>query len=381
MTEDRTDVENEAIEEFLFQFFPDKYEHDPSNISTEEEQTIKTLCERTAELFGTSKGTLGLALDFLMVAENLSQVDPWLSEFDPELTRDDVLDHYEQGATKSTLTLKYNDERESIRTVHDDVIDLFREGLQRTNFPSSPGHHTGEWERYQDLLELSFRLSQVGRYEGAQRLFDLGLELLDKRTVTRRDPPFPQPFLEILRKYERSHPDELGGSAYQAFCYGYVRTEWSHLSLRASKVRVGSSRQNRYGDIDGYLGPDLIISVEVKDRDITESDVESELGTMITLAEQSTAISIAICRSVSEDAREEIESAGVKLLTDKRLEERLKMWDYHKQNRAVQGMIHFFSNIEENPQGTQRLLRFLEDVDPHNPALAHLDKEKTQFTE
>jgi hypothetical protein len=381
MTEDRTDVEDDAIEHFLFQFFRDEYEHDPSNISAEEEQTIKTLCERAAELFGTSKGTLGLALDFLMVAENFSQVDPWLSGFDPELTSDDVLHHYEQGATKSTLTLKYEDERESIRTVHDDVIDLFREGLQRTNFPSSPGHHTGEWERYQDLLELSFRLSRTGRYEAAQRLFDLGLERLDKRTVTRRDPPFPQPFLEILRNYERSHPDELGGSAYQALCYGYVRTEWSHLSLRASKVRVGSSRQNRYGDIDGYLGPDLIISVEVKDRNITESDVKSELGTMMTLAEQSTAISIAICRSVSEDAREEIESAGVKLLTDEKLEERLSMWDYHKQNRAVQGMIHFFSNIEENPQGTQRLLRFLENVDPNNPALAHLEEEKTQATE
>ncbi|MHC3379009.1 hypothetical protein [Haloarcula sp. H-GB5] len=377
MTEDRTDLEDEAIEDFLFQFFRDEYEHDPSDISSEEEQIIGTLYQRADELFDTSKGTLGLALDFLMVAENLSQVDPWLSGFDSELTSDDVLSHYEQGATKSTLTLKHGGERESIRTVHDDVIDLFREDLQRTNFPSSPGHHTGEWERYQDLLELSFRLSRTGRYEAAQRLFDLGLERLDKRTVTRRDPPFPKPFLEILRNYERSHPDELGGSAYQAFCYGYVRTEWSHLSLRASKVRVGSSRQNRYGDIDGYLGPDLIISVEVKDRDITESDVESELGTMMTLAEQSTAISIAICRSVSEDAREKIESAGIRLLTDEDLEERLKMWDYHKQNRAVQGMIHFFSNIEENPQGAQRLLRFLEDVDPNNPALAHLDEENT----
>lgn len=377
MTEDRTDLEDEAIENFLLQFFQDEYEHDPLDISSEEEQIIGTLYQRADELFDTSKGTLGLALDFLMVAENLSQVDPWLSGFDSELTSDDVLSHYEQGATKSTLTLKYEGERESIRTIHDDVIDLFREDLQRTNFPSSPGHHTGEWERYQDLLELSFRLSRTGRYEAAQRLFDLGLERLDKRTVTRRNPPFPKPFLEILRNHERSHPDELGGSAYQAFCYGYVRTEWSHLSFRASKVRVGSSRQNRYGDIDGYLGPDLIISVEVKDRNITESDVESELGTMMTLAEQSTAISIAICRSVSEDARKKIEDAGVRLLTDEELEERLELWDYHKQNRAVQGMIHFFSNIEENPQGTQRLLRFLKDVDPNNPALAHLDEENT----
>lgn len=378
MKRDRTESENETIERFLYRFFRDEYQHDKSDISSEEQKTIETLSERTAEEFDSSKGTLGLSLDFLIIAENLSQVDPWLSGFDPELIADDdVLNHYEQVTDIRTLTLKYEEEREGIRTVHEDIIDLFREDLQRTNFPSSAPHHTAKWDENKDLLELSFRLSRAGRYEAAQHLFDLGLERLDKRTVTHHDPPFPQPFLEILRNYERSSPDELGGLAYQALCYGYVRTEWSHLSLRASKVRVGSSRQNRHGDIDGYLGPDLIISVEVKDRYITESDVKSELGDMITLSEQSTAIPIAICQSVSEDAREEIESSGVKLLTDEKLEERLKIWDYHKQTRAVQGMVHFFSNVEEDPRGTQRLLHFLESVDPKNPALVHINEEET----
>ena len=35
-------------------------------------------------------------------------------------------------------------------------------------------------------------------------------------------------------------------------------------------------------------------------------------------------------------------------------------------------MVHFFANIEENPAGVQRLLRFVESIDPENAALAHL---------
>jgi len=222
------------------------------------------------------------------------------------------------------------------------------------------------------MLESAFRISRAGRYEAAQRLFNLGLERLDSKDYQRREPPFPRPFLKVLREYERSAPNEQGGSAYQALCYGYVKATWPHLSLRASKVRTGSSRQHRYGDIDGYYGPDLMVSVEVKDRIIDSTNVDSELGTMMQVAENTTAVPIAICWDVSNDARNTLEDAGVRVLDDSDLEERLSTWDYHKENRAIQGMIHFFSNIEENPDGVQRLLRFVEDIDPGNSALAHL---------
>jgi len=227
------------------------------------------------------------------------------------------------------------------------------------------------------MLEKSFKLSRQGRYEAAQQLFDFGLAELDGQTPVRREPPFPAPFLKVVENYHRKAPEEQGGSAYQALAYGYVKTKWSHLSLRASKVRTGSSRQNRYGDIDGFMGPDLMVSVEVKDRVIDGSNVKSELGTMMDLAEKSTAIAIAICKEVSDQAKETLADADVEVITDEDLEEELRTWDYHKQNRALQGMIHFFAHIEENPAGTQRLLSFIADVDPDNPALVHLQEDST----
>jgi hypothetical protein len=342
-------------------------------LSETEQGEIGTLLESAEDYFDTSKGALGVAFDFLMVAEQLSQADDWADGFAPDIERADILERY-GNAAKTSLTPEHDGERYGIRSVHNDVIDLFREDLSRTNFPSSPGHHTGEWERYADMLESAFRLSRDGRYEAAQRLLDLGLEELESKDYERREPPFPRPFLRVLQDYERSAPFEQGGSAYQAFCYGYVQVNWPHLSLRASKVRTGSSRQHRYGDIDGFYGPDLMISVEVKDLVITDANVERELGTMVGVAENTTAIAIAICREVESGARETLEAAGVQVLDDADLEERLATWDYHKQNRALQGMVHFLTNIEENPDATRRLLQFVGEVDPGNSSLAHLNE-------
>ncbi|WP_435093432.1 hypothetical protein [Halorubrum sp. N11] len=386
-TDGRADHEDEAIEAFLTSHFPAPYLEDQADladygdsddeISDAEREVIDALVSEAGAQFVSSKGTLGLAIDFVVLAEELAKHDDWIAGFEPDITVADILDRYDSMA-KSSLTLKRGDVREGIRTFHNELIELFREDLNRTNFPSSPGHHTGEWERYDDMLELAFRLSRDGRYVAAQELFDLGLERLESSEYERRDPPFEDPFLKVVRDYGRKAPNEQGGSAYQALCYGYVKAEWSHLSLRASKVRTGSSRQQRYGDIDGYHGPDLMISVEVKDRVIDASNVSAELGTMMNVAENTTAIAIAICTKVSTEARQTLEEAGVRVLDDADLERQIQLWDYHKQNRALHGMLHFFANIEENPDGVQRLLRFVSTVDPDNRVLDHLVDSDTQ---
>jgi hypothetical protein len=361
----------EDARSFLLGHFPDGYEHDPTRLSDDEFAEVEALIDATAASLHDNVGKLGMAFDFLIVAEELSQVDDWSAGYRPDLTADDITDHYETKDT-NTLTIRYDGEQYGIRPVQNEVRDLFIYELRRTNFPSSPGHHTGNWPDYAELLDYAFRLSRTGRFEACLRLFDLGLEELEEKRFESRDPAFRRPFTDIVSDYQRSHPDENGGLAFQAMAYGYVKAEYPHLSIRASKVRTGSSRQNRYGDIDGFQGPDLMVSVEVKDLDIDDGNYRSELGTTIQLAESTTAVPVAICRTVSADARVALESDGVAVLDDDDLIEELGRWDYHKQNLAVQGMLHYLANIEENPDAVQRLLRFLEDIDPNNRALAHL---------
>lgn len=376
----RAEHEQEAIDSFLRDHFPEPYLDDlegtslaelSNRLEKDERSVVDDLISEAERQFRSSKGTLGLAIDFVVLAEELAQQDAWTEGFGPNISVADILGRYDSIA-KSSLTLRRGDVREGIRSYHNDLIDLFREDLNRTNFPSSPGHHTGEWERYDDMLERAFRFSRDGRYVAIQRLFEIGLDRLESNEYERREPPFEELFVAVLRDYERSAPNEQGGSAYQALCYGYVKAEWSHLSLRASKVRTGSSRQQRYGDIDGYYGPDLMISVEVKDRVIDASNVRAELGTMMKVAQNTTTVAIAICTEVSVEARQKLEKTGVRVLDDDDLDRRLQTWDYHKQNRALHGMLHFFANIEENPDAVQRLLRFISAVDPDNRALDHL---------
>ncbi|SDJ52674.1 hypothetical protein SAMN05216226_104239 [Halovenus aranensis] len=378
----RSEEEAKAIADFLSEYFPERYQEerqvtlgqsqvDDNEITPQEQEEIDSFVEQTDEEFRSSKGALGVAIDFLMVAEQLSRDDEHLGGFQPDIDRQTLFQWYDNAA-KTSLTLKFSGTRYSIRSVHNEVIDLFREDLKRTNFPSSPGHHTGEWERYDDLLEASFRLSTEGRYETVQRLFNLGLVRLAAQKFETREPPFPDPLKEVLLNYPRSHPDEEGGLTYQSLAYGYAKTRWSHLSLEASKVRTGSSRQNRFGDIDGYYGPDLMVSVEVKDLVIDETNVNSELGMMMDLAERTNVVVVAMCRRVSSGATEVLEASGVNVITDSDIESELDYWDYHKQNRAIQGMVHFLGSIEEDPAAVQRLLRFIEEIDPRNKALAHL---------
>jgi len=385
----RAKKEDEVIQSFLSSHFPDNYDGDGSNllnytrgenIQPEEKEEINDLIGEADKQFDNSKGTLGLALDFVLLAEYLSNYDSWLQGYNPEISEEKILKRYNNAAT-SSLTLQRNSYKKGIRSFHNELIELFREDLGRTNFPSSPGHHTGEWKRYSDMLESAFRLSREGRYQASQQLFDLGLQRLETKDYEQRQPPFPDPFLDVLKEYKRKHPEEEGGSAYQALCYGYVKAEWPHLSFNVSKVRTGSSRQHRHGDIDGYFGPDLMISVEVKDLNIDSENVKSQLGTMMGVAKNTTAIAIAICRNIESDARETLEEAGVRVLDDADIEKQLSLWDYHKQNRAINGMVHFFANVEENPTGIQRLLTFIKTVDPENSALAHLHDSNEFVTE
>lgn len=361
---------HEDIQTFLYDHFPTEYEHDPNEVSAGESEEIEAVLEEVSDRLHGNVGILGMALDFLVVAEELSQVDSWASGVDLNVQVEDILDRYDRKDT-NTLTILFEGEQYGIRPVQNEVRDLFIYDLRRTNFPSSPGHHTGNWPDYDEFLERAFRLSRPGRFEACRRLFELGLRELDEKRYEQREPAFTTPFLDIVSDYERSHTDENGGLAFQAIAYGFVKAEWSHLSLRASKVRTGSSRQNRYGDIDGFLGPDLMVSVEVKDLDIDLTNVQAELGTMLGLAEDTTALPVAVCRSVSEEARARLEDRGVRVIDDADLIDELARWDYHKQNRAVQGTLHYLANIEENPDAVQRLLQFLGDVDPSNRALDH----------
>ena len=93
MTYERTEKEEEEIAAFLSDYFPERYgeevqtsseqsiPNDGPELSAAEQEEVESMVDRVGEEFFGSKGTLGLAIDFLIVAESLSRVDDRFSGF------------------------------------------------------------------------------------------------------------------------------------------------------------------------------------------------------------------------------------------------------------------------------------------------------------
>jgi hypothetical protein len=138
------------------------------------------------------------------------------------------------------------------------------------------------------------------------------------------------------------------------------------------KVRTGSSRQRRFGDIDLYSGLDLEVSVEVKDMNIGSGNLGHQLGLFMKKALARNLPGLIFAGSIEVDARQLIVEDGFQIVTQDELLNEIRRWDWQKQDSAVNGLMHYLSNIEQNPEAVLRLLEFIAIRDPHSPLLAHL---------
>ncbi len=202
---------------------------------------------------------LNLALDFIMVAQKLSEFDPEATEFREHMDEAALFARYppvtstnDKNVNTLTLTFtyqkkvgnKYKDttKRVGIRSVEEDVCDLFM-AADRTGFTSAYIYNTGMWDHYRDLLVGCFELSKAGRYLLAQRLIDYGLAKFPKNTFFGRETPRLRLFEEIMRDYSRSTTEvENAGMVMQGIAYGFLKADRPHLSLIVDKSRTGSAK-------------------------------------------------------------------------------------------------------------------------------------------
>ncbi len=321
---------------------------------------------------------LGLALDFVILAQRLAAADPEAKRFRPDLSYENLFQKYklitERGESQAnTLTLQCGDTQAGIRKTEESVVALFH-SLDRTGYPSAYVYNTGQWQKYKDLLVMSFQLSESARYELCQKLFNYGLNELKPNKFFKRSEERGRLFERIVADYPRAHQSENGGLTFQAIAYGFFRADRPHLNFVVDKVRTGSSRQRRFGDIDGYDGLDLDLSVEVKDLHIDTGNLDKQLGTFIGNVEGRGLTGIAFVRDIDAAAKVSLERANVMPLTQGEVLKALQIWDWSKQDSAVSGMLHYLAHVEQNPDAVNRLLEFISRCDPHHSSLAYYAK-------
>lgn len=370
-----TQQEQQLLAEFLAPYFGREMRLAP--VTPQEQAVVNAVLATVEHDFSGKRYILGLALDFTLLAQRLALVDTEAKAFRSDLTTDILFQRYERVTEKSgrlanTLTVKYGATTEGIRKIEEQVVKLFH-ALNRSGYPSAYVYNTGQWHKYPELLLSCFKLSEPGRYSLCVDLVQLGLEKLAENTFFGRQTARPKLFPMIVMEYDRdARKEENGGLIYQAIAYGFIKADRGHLDIIADKVRTGSSRQRRFGDIDGYYGLDLEVSVEVKDLAITAENIERQLGSFVSQAVGNSVNGIAFAASFSEEARQELQKAGLTALAQSDLEWIVRGWDWQKQERAVQGILHYLAHIEQNPEATERMLRFIKERDAAHSSLVYL---------
>lgn len=366
----------QPIIEFLNSGFAAEFK--PDAISAREAATVAQVIAyvntHIAKQKRPRKYVLGLALDFAMLAQRLSRVDAAARAFNPGLTEKSLFTRYElvtmRGTTTAnTLTLMYHETKEGIRRIEEQVVTMFH-ALNRRGYPSAYVYNTGQWHKYKDLLVMCFSLSESGRHKLVRELIAFGIDAIPENFHFGVGNARVRIFEAILLSYPRSDAAENGGLVLQGLAHGFFAADRPHLSFIVDKVRTGSARQKRFGDIDCYYGVTIELSVEVKDMRISGNNYQDELGPFGAQVKQANVLGIVFCAEVDSDARAALEGEGVRVQS---LEDTLKivrLWDWRKQDAAVLATLHHITHIEQDAGAAKRLIQFIQDLDPEHESLA-----------
>lgn len=327
-----------------------------------------------ADQFPRAKYVLGLALDFALLAQEVCDAagvgdSPRLSLSEKELFAIYPRIERRGNRTANTLSLQVGGRSFGIRKHEEAIVRLFH-GLSRTDYPSAYVYNTGQWHKFRPLLLDCFRLSSATRRDLCERLIKFGLEQMPVNRYFHRAQQRVRTLQSIVSGYKREDPNENGGLVFQAIAYGYLKADRPHLSLIVDKVRTGSARQKRFGDIDGYSGLDLELSVEVKDLLITASNVHRELGGFLEEVSSRMVPAQVFVADIDTEAAEYLLGRGVLPFTQDDLMATIERWDWPKQDAATRGVLHYVAHVEQNPGAVKRLLAFLASVDPAHDSLA-----------
>lgn len=307
-------------------------------------------------------GLLPAIIDFLlelrMPRDDIESFDEFLEVFSQQhLTA--------AGKRANTLIVERSDGSTlSIRPFYNAIERFYLSEKHRHDFPSCAPHATQAWNDYTEWLDTLVRLEEDELVDLRERAVQHVLDELPDRSF---DPATlditPPTFRLLLEGFDFKAPTgEPSGGAFQGAVFGFMRAENPHLQVEIDKVRTGSRRRERVGDIDAWDGDRLAITAEVKYRTL-DVDAVPDLSSFINAVRTRRAIGLVVGLDISDDAKEAFLTEGVKPLTLEELIQIVEMWDPAKQRIAVKSMVYYADHVEKNSVLTDRLNEFLSDLD------------------
>lgn len=252
----------------------------------------------------------------------------------------------------------------SLRPFYNKAEQFFRAEKKRFDYPSCAPHATQAWADYRHWLDalVTFTPKQLEKLR--TRVTDYVLEALKSQefdpSSVKTEPPLFRVVLESFSVV--SQKGEPTGAAYQGIVFGFLRADNPHLQVEIDKVRTGSKRLQRVGDIDCWEGARLAISAEVKQYILKAASVPDLEGFANETGKRG-ALGLVIALGFEEGAKKEIEAIGVKALDRDDLLRIVELWDPLKQRTAAQSLIYYAQHVEKNSSLTERVMSFLEKAE------------------
>lgn len=299
---------------------------------------------------------LGVLLAYIGVAEDILGQDGKQSlpnvftVYPPRVT-------YAKGKRLNTLTLGPEQSPVSLRTYYNWVERVILGDLLRLGYPNSAPHATQAWSQHQRELELICEMNPSERTALADALWAEALALPEQTSRIGEERGI-RPFEHIVRHFPNTQSGEPGGSVLQGLAYAYYRADSPNVTLRVYKVGSGSARVGATGDVDGWIGDTLELSVEVKDMPIDEDNIHQfdQFVKHLNMWPNCTAVALAL--TFTEEAVKWLLERDILAFDRGRMESNVVYWDLPKQRLAVQEFLHYLAVVQRNPKLLQRFKDF-----------------------
>lgn len=318
------------------------------------------------------KQLIGLGIAFASMAEEAIRVSG-STEVDEPLERFGRDEVDSKGRPVNTLNLRMPDKSfVRLRKTYEGIRDVARNDLRRYDYPNSAPHATQAWSSNTDLLNEVFGFTPAERRAFVEGLWDL-LTAMPAQRPRAVGEAAPRPFEVLLEKFPGTQKGEPAGAILQGLAFAYYRADSPTVTIDTGKAKAGSKTTGRVGDVDGWDGERLAISVEVKDKDLERSD-EGDLGSFVAnLSDWPDAIAVVVARSATGEVIRFLSEQDVRFFDRDAMLRTVKYWDLGKQSLATREFLYYLVHIEQSSSLIERFRAFCREHELDRPLAPDTD--------
>ncbi len=328
--------------------------------------SARELLDDFRENFGQRRFAAGLLLAFIAFFRELNVFGRGYRDFSAFLEEYPLSQISARGGRANTLVVEVRQPGEavpklaSIRPAYNAAETRIRVEHRRYDYPNCAPHATGQWHDYRHWLDALVTLSPSDAEWLADAVEAHVLSVLPSHDVDYGElPPLERSFSRLLEGFDLAKQGrEPPGAAFQGAVYAYIRADAPHLHLEVARAGAGSKRLGRVGDIDGWDGERLVLSVEVKHYSL-DGQSAAQVGPFLAEVTRRNALAIVAAQALDAPATRYITDCGGRVLDVPSLLQLVDLWDPIKQRAAVQAFVYYVHHIEKKKPLIDRLAAFL----------------------